>query len=323
MQMMDSQQVISHKRRNVIQSILLLGGMALLLIAMGWLIAGLTGIWFAVAGTILLAGGQRISPHMVFHMYRARRLTPAEAPVLLRIVQLLTQRANLPATPHVYYIPSAMLNAFTVGQQQHAAIGVTDGLLRRLNQRELAGVLAHEISHILNRDTWVMGLADVVSRTTSMCATAGQILLLIALPSMLLSQYTPPWILILLLLAAPTLSALLQLALSRTREFDADLEAAKLTGDPAGLASALAKLEYYQHGFLERIFLPGRHLPDPSLLRTHPTTKERIDRLRALKPEPYGPTHTPLFPSTDRSPFIGHVPQVIRVPRWRLGGLWY
>lgn len=126
---MDTQQISSHKRRNILQSVLLLGGMTALLISIGWLIAGLIGIWFALAGVILLAGGQRISPQMVFRMYRARRLTPVEAPVLLRMVDLLRQRAELPVTPQVYYIPSAMMNAFAVGQPNHAAIGVTDGLL--------------------------------------------------------------------------------------------------------------------------------------------------------------------------------------------------
>lgn len=320
---MDPQQVVGHKLRNVIQSILLLGSMALLLIWVGWLIAGSIGVWFAIGGVALLTSSQRVSPQMVFRMYRARRLASVEAPVLLRLVQILAQRAELPITPAVYYIPSTMMNAFTVGQPHNAAIGVTDGLLRRLSQRELAGVLAHEISHIVHRDTWVMGLADVVSRITAAGAMVGQFMLFLAVPFMLLSQYAPPWLLILSLISAPTLSALLQLALSRIREFDADLEAARLTGDPQGLASALAKLEYYQHGFLERIFLPGRRLPDPSLLRTHPTTAERIHRLRDLEGKEPPPRRPPLPAAEDPVLFAGQMPQVIRVPRWRLSGLWY
>jgi heat shock protein HtpX len=279
-------------------------------------------VWFAIGGVVLLTSSQRVSPQMVFRMYRARRLTAVEAPVLLRIVQILAQRGELPITPAVYYIPSTMMNAFTVGQPHNAAIGVTDGLLRRLSQRELAGVLAHEISHVVHRDTWVMGLADVVSRITAAGAMVGQFMLFLAVPLMLLSQYSPPWLLILSLISAPTLSALLQLALSRIREFDADLEAARLTGDPQGLASALAKLEYYQHGFLERIFLPGRRLPDPSLLRTHPTTAERINRLRDLENAEPLPRRPPL-PAAEDPVFAGQMPKVIRVPRWRFNGLWY
>lgn len=119
------------------------------------------------------------------------------------------------------------------------------------------------------------------------------------------------------------LSALLQLALSRTREFDADLEAARLTGDPEGPASALAKLAYSQHGFLEHVLLPGRRLPDPSLLRTHPTTAERINRLRDLRGEHPLPRRAPLPTAVAPVPFATQMPQVFRVPRWRVSGLWY
>ena len=317
---MNREQVFSYKVRNTIQSILLLGGMASLLILVGWLMAGMIGVWIAVVGGVLLAAGQRVSPQMIFRMSQARLLTPAEAPVLLRLVHLLSQRAELPVTPRVYYIPSAMMNAFTVGQPDNAAIGVTDGLLRRLNQRELAGVIAHEISHITHRDTWVMGLADVVSRMTSSWAMVGQILLLISVPTLLLSSYSPPWMLILVLLSAPTLSALLQLALSRTREFDADLEAARLTGDPEGLASALATLESDQRGFLRRLFLPGHRRSDASVLRSHPPTQERIDRLRNLKGAQPTPRHAPV-------PAAGFIPRatqdlpVARIPRWQLSGV--
>jgi len=320
---MDLQQAINHKQRNLMQSVLLLSSMALLLVWVGWLIAGSIGVWFAIGGVIFLMGSQRISPQMVFRMYRARPLRPAEAPVLFRIVQALTQRAELPMMPRVYYIPSAMMNAFTVGQPHNAAIGVTDGLLRRLNQRELAGVLAHEISHIVHRDTWVMGVADVVSRITTTSAMAGQLMLILAMPFLLFSTYNPPWILILSLLVAPMLSALLQLALSRTREFDADLEAARLTGDPDGLVSALTKLEHYQGGFLERIFLPGRRQAEPSLLRTHPTTAERVERLRDIKGQQVLTSRAPMPVAMGFVPLVAHIPQIVRVPRWRLSGLWY
>jgi heat shock protein HtpX len=313
---MDPRRVTSHKLRNIIQTVLLLGGMTALLMLVGWLLAGSTGLWCAAAGIVLLAGGQRLAPQALFRMYRARRLTPAEAPALFRIVEALTQRARLPVTPRLYYIPSAMMNAFTVGQQHSAAIGVTDGLIRRLSQRELAGVLAHEISHILHRDTWVMGMADVVSRMTAMGALVGKLFLLLAVPAMLLSQFSPPWMLILVLLSAPTVSALLHLALSRTREFDADLEAAQLTGDPAGLASALAKLEYDHHGVFARLFFPGRRLPEPSLLRTHPTTAGRIARLRALAGDRGLQRHTPMPTAARRVPLTVQIPQVVHLLRW-------
>jgi heat shock protein HtpX len=298
--------------------------MTLLLALLGWFIAGGLGLLIAAAGVIILGFSPQVSPQVVLRMYRARQLGPAHVPGLFRLVQALAQRAGLPNPPRLYYIPSNMMNAFAVGKHSHAAIAVTDGLLRRLNPRELAGVLAHEISHVTNNDIWVMGLADVVSRLTSGLSLGGQFLLLLSLPMMLFGSYSPPWWLFLLLISAPTLSALFQLALSRTREYDADLDAAWLTGDPSGLASALAKLERYQHGFLERILLPGRHIPDPSLLRTHPTTEDRIQRLLSLDDthlsQPF--SHSVRVP-TEALQLTTQMPQVVHMPRWRLSGLWF
>ena len=127
-----------------------------------------------------------------------------------------------------------------------------------------------------------MGLANVVSRVTGTLSWIGQLLLLINLPMVLFGSYQFPWTLV-LLIGAPSISALLQLALSRTREFDADVDAASLTGNPRGLARALAKMEHLQRGWLQRIPLPGHRLPEPSLFRTHPHTDERIRRLLELE----------------------------------------
>ena len=135
-----------------------------------------------------------------------------------------------------------------------------------------------------NNDLWVMGLANMFSRSTSLLLL-GPFLLLLNLPLILFSQGMLSWWAILLLIFAPNLSALAQVALSRTREYDADLNAARLTGDPEGLADALAKIERLQGGWLEQILLPGRRVPEPSLPRTHPDTEERIARLMALNPQ--------------------------------------
>jgi heat shock protein HtpX len=328
---MHTQRLLGHKMYNLLQSVLLLGGMALLLMLLGWLIAGVVGVGVAAVGVVLLLSSQRVSPQLILRMYRARPLSAYEAPELVQIVHTLAQRAELPAMPRLYYIPSAIMNAFSVGQQGNAAIGVTDALLRRLTRRELVGVLAHEMSHIHHNDTWVMSLADIVSRLTSLLSLSGQFLLIISLPMLLLGNYRPPWLLYALLIFAPTLSTLLQLALSRTREFDADLEAIKLTGDPRGLASALAKLERYQRGMLERMRLPGHRIPAPSLLRTHPATEARIQRLLTLPDEPAPqdtqdttvPHAVPLRPPAEDSPLALQMPQLIGGPRWRLTGLWF
>ena len=318
------QQLMSRKTTNRMQSVLLLGGMTLLLALLGWLIAGGLGLLVAAGGVIIVGFSPQVSPPVLLRMYRARQLMPSHAPALFRLIHDLAQRADLPHPPRLYYIPSPMMNAFAIGKRGNAAIAVTDGLLRRLNRRELAGVLAHEISHINNNDIWVMGLADGVSRLTSGLSLGGQFLLLLSLPMMLFGSYSPPWLLFLLLISAPTLSALFQLALSRTREYDADLDAAWLTGDPSGLASALAKLERYQHGFLERILLPGRRIPDPSLLRTHPTTEDRIQRLLSLDDAAISqPVSHPAHLPTEPLPFTTQIPQIVQPPRWRLSGLWF
>jgi heat shock protein HtpX len=180
------------------------------------------------------------------------------------------------------------MNAFAAGRRAEAVLAVTDGLLHRLSARELAGVLAHELTHVQHNDIGVMGVADVVSRLTSLLSLVGQALVLIDLPLILFSDRAMPWLALLVLLSAPTLSALLQLALSRSREFDADLGAVRLTGDPTGLACALEKLDYYPSGRWGHIFPPGRRTPPPSLLRSHPATQERIRRLRALAEEERG-----------------------------------
>jgi heat shock protein HtpX len=146
----------------------------------------------------------------------------------------LSARAGLPATPVPHYVPSAVVNAFATGSKQHASIALTDGLLRNLSSRELAGVLAHEVAHIANEDLRVMGLADSVSRLTSLLALMGQIAILLSLPALLVGAAEVNWPGLLLLAASPQLALLAQLGLSRVREFDADRLAAELTGDPQG-----------------------------------------------------------------------------------------
>lgn len=264
----------SHNFRNWLHTALLLGSMLLLLALLGWLVGGRTGvIWSLILGAILVFFGQQVSPQLVLRMYRARPLTANEAPALYQMMEELTRRAQLPFVPVLYYIPSQMLNAFAVGTQRNAAIGLTDGILRSLTLQELTGVLAHEISHIRNNDMRSMNIADVISRITSLFSTFGKFLLLLNLPLILMGSATISWWAILLLIFAPMLSGLLQLALSRTREFDADLDAIALTHDPVSLMTALQKLEHYSTNLLQQVLFPGRGVPDPSIFRTHPIPK--------------------------------------------------
>ena len=144
-----------------------------------------------------------------------------------------------------------------MGFGKKGAIAVTHGLLRLFTLRELVGVLSHEVSHIRNNDTWVMSFADVVSRVTGTLSLFGQLLVLINLPLYFLGNRSLPWVPVILMTLAPAFSALMQLALSRTREFDADLHAAQLSRDPTGLATALEKLEAYQEKLMEKRRIPG------------------------------------------------------------------
>ena len=239
------------------------------------------GIAPAVGAVVLLyLIHPMVSPQVILRLQKARRLHDNEAPQLFARLQALTERARLPRLPMLYYIPADTMNAFSVGNRESAAIALTDGLLRRLDFHEITGVLAHEISHLRHNDMRIMGFAGLTNQLIHMLSLFGQILLLLNLPLLLWGHYTISWAAILLLIFAPAISAIIQLALSRTREYRADLGAAKLMGDGRALASALAKMEAYQNRFLRAIFWPGyRQIPEGALLRTHPNTKKRIHRL--------------------------------------------
>ncbi len=321
--MIRRERVVKRKITNFLQSALLISGMLGLLAAMGWSLAGNDGLlWLMLLGSLFFLIGPKVSPRLVLRLHHARPISPHEAPSLFRIIRTLADRAQLPTLPNLYYVPSQVVNAFAVGGRREAALGLTDGLLRTLNQEELAGVLAHEVSHIRNSDLWVMGLANGVSRVTGTLSWIGQLMLLFNLPMLMLDAYQFPWLLVLLLISAPTASSLLQLALSRTREFEADLDAASLTGNPRGLARALAKMERIQRGWLQRIFPVGRRVPSLSLFRTHPETEERIQRLLELEatPQPQRPRRGH-YPHYLDAAMLRQIPA--RVSPWRISALSY
>jgi heat shock protein HtpX len=277
-----------HAFLNMVHTWLLVGGSLLLLAVCAYVFFGTTGIFYAaIFGGITLFMTSRISPQLVLRMYKARAVGRDHFPVGHAIMDQLVERAGLQSRPELYVVPSKMMNAFAVGRKGNSAIAMTDQLIRSMTQRELAGVMAHEVSHISNEDIKVMAIADMVSRFTSMMSTFGFFALMANLPSILFgSGANVPWIVVLLLMGAPTVGGMLQLALSRTREYDADLGAVMLTGDPDGLASALIKLEKAQGRHWEGMVLPGGRVPNPSILRTHPKTEDRVERLMALKENP-------------------------------------
>jgi heat shock protein HtpX len=320
---LDPAEFAEHRRRNALHSMLIVGGIGALTVLSSVLLWSWAGIFVAIASIAFLVGfAPRIAPETVMRYYRGQYVDPRRGGQLARLVTILAERAELPAQPKLFVVPSATLNAFATGTREGAAIAVTEGLLRKLSLREIAGVLAHEMSHIRNNDLVVMGLADAMTRFTQVLAYVAVLLAIMNVPAMLLGREGFPWLAVLLLYTAPTLSSLLQLALSRAREYDADREAAQLTGDPVGLASALRSLERYQGRFWEDLMLPvpGRRIPQPSLLRSHPETSDRIRRLLELGATE--PGRRIVMPEEPMFTLVGLGPGEM-APRYRWPGVWY
>ncbi len=316
---LDEEQRRRARLRNIAQSFALVGGIGIITALSAYTLFGQTGVvWALVVIGVFSLIGPRVAPDAIMRMFKARPIDPSRGADIVRLVQALSQRARLRAAPRLYVVPSQTMNAFAVGTPSRYSLGVTEGLLRRLEFRELAGVLAHEITHVRNNDIWVMSLADILSRFTRSMSFFAVFLFFLSVPATVFTGSPVPWLAIALLYFAPTLSSLLQLALSRSREFDADLGGAALTGDPEGLALALSKLERYQGRLWEDIFMPGRRIPLPSVLRTHPQTSERIARLMALKKPD---TESLLF----RNPW-GHAAGIAPFPsqpRYHWTGVWF
>jgi heat shock protein HtpX len=321
---MDESQLLKHKLRNSIQSILLIVALMVILGLLGWLIGGRNIAFFAIVLVVALYFFNPVlSPQLILRMYRTRQIMPYEAPNLYAMLRVIAQRAELPTVPKLFYLPSDVMNAFAVGMPDNSVIALSDGLLRRLSQREIAGVLAHEVSHIAHEDIRIMGFADLVGRITDYLSLIGQVLLLINLFLLLFGTSIISWTAILILIFAPIITDLLQLALSRNREYDADLSAAELLGDPQPLISALLKMERYQGHLMEQIFLPGHRSPEPSLLRTHPPTKERVERLLELKERRlyYPQTWKPIILHQEDIPLSLLIAQTSLRPRWYISGI--
>lgn len=283
MRNIDAINLIQQKTRNRVHAIALVGAMVSLLSFLGWVLAGADGLVWALLICIgLFIISPTLSPHWILRLYGARPLSFHRAPRLYAALRTLAVRAALPHLPPLYYVPSRAMNAFAVGSRDNAGIALTDGLIQTLNMREINGVLAHEVSHLRHNDLWVLNIANIIGRVTAFLSLAGQLLLFINLPLWWVSGQHISWVAIVVLILSPTLVTILQLALSRTQEFNADLSAAELTGDPEGLASALLKIEQRNAGFFSRIILHRYRRAQPPTLRTHPETQERVRRLLNL-----------------------------------------
>src|SRR6185295_5307563 len=275
---------------NAIKTVLLLGLMSGVLLALGELLGGSNGLVIAfVFAAIMNLGSYWFSDKLVLSMYRAQPVGP-EHP-LYRIVERLTQRANLPM-PKVYVIPDASPNAFATGRNpSHAAVAATQGILQLLSEHELEGVIAHELAHVRHRDILISSVAATMAAAIMMVARMAHF-------AALFGGYggrddgrdrgNNPIALLAMIILAPLAAMLIQMAISRSREFAADAGGASIAGTPYGLADALRKIDAVSkrvpldanpataHMFIIKPFAGGGIT---SLFSSHPPTEARIRAL--------------------------------------------
>ena len=279
---------------NSIKTVLLLGLLTVLILFIGQLLGGTQGMMIAFVFSVLLNfGSYWFSDKIVLRIYDARPVTEAEAPELYGIVHDVALRAGMPM-PRVYIIPTETPNAFATGRNpEHAVVAVTEGILRLMNREELEGVLAHEISHVKNRDILISSVAATLAGVIMMLANMARWAAIFGGYGGRDREEEGGGMLGLLLtmILAPIAAMLIQMAISRSREYMADSTGAKTVGNPLGLASALAKLSRANeiapmearpetaHLFIVNP-LSGRSLAN--LFSTHPPIEERIARLRAM-----------------------------------------
>jgi heat shock protein HtpX len=276
-----------HGRRSRRHAALMLAAMAILLGYCGWIVAGMEGVLLgAFLGGMTLLVIRQMPPEVVLRALGARFIPSQQAPALYDILDRLCRRAGLARVPALYVADTRFPTAFTIGAGESAAIALSQGLLAVMTTREIRGVLAHEIMHIRNGDIALMQLALVAGQLARLLAQLALLLLLFGLLLHAAAVPSYPLVPLLLLVAAPLAIGLLRRALSREREGEADLGAAELTGDPAGLAMALADMRRLEQKLIAARFPGMRLIRIPGLLRDHPATEERIRRLWTMPQMP-------------------------------------
>jgi heat shock protein HtpX len=280
---------------NQIKTVVLLGLLTGLLLWVGQLVGGASGLTIAFAFAIIMnVGSYWFSDKLVLKMYRAKEVKESEQPKLYHIVQEVSQQANIPM-PKVYIIPSDNANAFATGRNyKHAAVAATQGILDLLNEDELKGVIAHEIAHVKNRDILISSIAATIAGVIGYVAFMARWAAIFGgfggrdnnggnnIVSLLV-----------LAILTPLIAAIIQMAISRSREFLADETGAKIIKSPFGLASALEKLENNakQHPMrfgnpsTAHLFIsnPFRARGLVKFFSTHPPMQERVKRLKNMK----------------------------------------
>ncbi len=278
---------------NVFKTAILLGALTALLVLIGGAVGGQQGMIVAfVFALVMNFASYWFSDRLVLAMYGARPIGEAEAPGLYRVVRTLATRAGIPM-PRVYLIPSETPNAFATGRNpQHAAVAVTEGIMRILDENELEGVLAHELAHVKNRDILIATTAATLAGAITYLAQMAQWAAIFGARRDDEEQGGSAVGAILMAILAPIAAMLIQLAVSRAREYQADATGAKLAGQPRGLATALEKLDTASqvvpmeaspataHLFIVNPLTGGSWL---TLFSTHPPIQERIAKLRAMR----------------------------------------
>ncbi|OGW81980.1 MAG: protease HtpX [Omnitrophica bacterium RIFCSPLOWO2_12_FULL_44_17] len=279
---------------NTFKTMLLLTAMTLLFMFVGGAIGGRSGMMTAfMFACIMNLGSYWFSDKIVLAMYGAKPISEAEAPEIYRIVNTLSQRANVPM-PKVYRIPTHTPNAFATGRNpQHAVVAVTDGILDILSEDELAGVLGHELGHVQHRDILIASLAATIAGAISMLASMARWAFMFGgIGGRDRENNGHPIVFLISAILAPIAAMMIQLAISRSREYEADKAGAQFCGNPLFLANALRKLDAGVKRFpmsndsatTAHMFIvnPLRGGGLMSLFSTHPPIEERIARLEKM-----------------------------------------
>ena len=274
-----------------LKTLLLLGLLSALIIMLGSIMGGQAGLVIALGFALIMnLGSYWYSDKIVLSMYRARELAREEAPYIHQIVGELADKAGIP-TPRICIIPEEAPNAFATGRNpEHGVVAVTEGIVRLLSPEELRGVLAHEIGHIANRDILIQTVAGVLG--SAIVAIANMMQFAAIFGGRGNGRRGNPLAMLVMAMLAPIAAALIQMAISRSREYLADDAGARLSGQPLALAGALNKLAAMNERIPMRNVKPATEqmfIVSPlfgggmtRLFSTHPDINERIARLRAM-----------------------------------------
>ena len=272
---------------------LLLGLLTAIILLFGRMVGGQSGLVVAfILALVMNVSSYWFSDRIVLAMYRAQELSPGDAPYLHQTVAELAERANIPM-PRIYLIPQDTPNAFATGRgPKHAVVAVTRGILNLLSSEELKGVLAHEIGHIRNRDILIQTVAATLAGAIMFVSNMVKWAAIFGFGASDDEEGGNPVVVLVLAIVAPIAAMLIQMAISRSREYLADETGAKLAGNPEYLASALEKLDAYArsmpiHGAspaTAHMFIVNPLTAESmlSLFSTHPPTSERVRRLREM-----------------------------------------